>query len=63
VEFDGIKAQFKPNHHECTNEKGLDLLERLNNPGFNFGEFALIKSLAGPNCFALASKQPEGRGQ
>ena len=34
----------------------LGIWERINNPGFNYGEFAIIKSQAGLNSYKISVK-------
>ena len=35
----------------------LGVWERVNNPNFNYGEFAIIKSQAGLNSYKLSAKE------
>ena len=35
----------------------LSIWEKLNNPGFNYGEFAIIKNQAGLNSFKISAKE------
>jgi hypothetical protein len=35
----------------------LSIWEKLNNPGFNYGEFAIIRNQAGLNSFKISAKE------
>ena len=35
----------------------LGIWEELHNPDFNYGEFAIIKSQAGLNCYRISAKE------